>query len=152
MTCRGSTGAPCHGHTAHLSQKWMAERETVESWMSWPSTSCNKAPQERPSQWGEEVSKQQPAVACTFSYWLSLYSEPLCGCQIPYSNLSAERGPLPWLVISIFPLCLKLLSPPSKEVSICSCWRCLNEIAATLSFTAVSGKLLNSLAIMGVLP
>ena len=110
VTRRGSAPAPRHGHTAHLSQKLMAERETVGSWMSWPSTSCNKAPQERPSQWGEEVSEQQPVVACTFSYWLSLYSEPLCGCQIPSSTLCAERGPLPCLLISIFPPCLKLLS------------------------------------------
>lgn len=86
--------------------KLMAERETVRPWMSWPSTSCNKAPQERPSRWGEEVSKQQPVVACTFSYWLSLYPQPLCGCQIPYSNLSVERGPLPCLLISIFLSCL----------------------------------------------
>lgn len=55
---------------------------------------------------GEEVSKQQPAVACTFSYWLSLYPLPLCGCQIPYSNLGAEWGPLPCSLISIFPSCL----------------------------------------------
>lgn len=106
MTWNGSARAPCDGHTVHLSQKLMTEWETVRSWMSWPSTSCNKAPQERPSRWGEEVSKQQPVVACTFSYWLSLYPQPLCGCQIPYRNLSAERGPLPCLLISIFPSCL----------------------------------------------
>lgn len=82
------------------------ERETVRSWMSWPSTSCNKAPWERRSRWGEEVSKQQPVVACTFSYWLSLYPQPLCGCQLPYSNLAAERAPLPCPIITIFPSCL----------------------------------------------
>lgn len=86
--------------------KLMAQWETVRSWMSWPSTSCNKAPQDRPSRRGEEVSQQQPAVACTFSYWLSLYPQPLCGCQIPYSNLSAERGPLPCPLIPIFLSCL----------------------------------------------
>lgn len=83
-----------------------SERETVRSWMSWPSTSCNKAPWERRSRWGEEVSKQQPVVACTFSYWLSLYPQPLCGCQLPYSNLAAERAPLPCPIITIFPSCL----------------------------------------------
>lgn len=101
--------------------KLMAKWETVRSWKSWPSTSCNKAPQERPSRWGEEVSKQQPVVACTFSYWLSLYPQPLCGCQIPYSNLAAERGPLPCPLISIFPSCLsyyhryKLISLKGSE-------------------------------------
>lgn len=52
---------------------------------------------------GEEVSKQRPAAACTFSYWLSLYPLPLYGCQIPYSSLCVKRGPLPCPLISISP-------------------------------------------------
>lgn len=129
--------------------KRMAKRKAVRPWMSWPSTSCNKAPKERPSRWGEEVSKQQPAVACTLSYWLSLYPQPLCSCQIPYSNLAAERGPLPCPLISIFPSSLsyyrgyKLISLKRNRASAFNrdVWKWNSRLSF---FTVVSGKLLNS--------
>lgn len=106
-----------------------AERETGRSWMSWPSTSCNKAPQERPSRRGggeeEEVSEQQPAVACTFSYWLSPLSTALVRLSDPLQQsppLSEDPRPCPLIFyLSITSVLLrsryKLIGPQQKWAS-----------------------------------
>lgn len=100
------------------------------------------------------VSKQQPAVACTFSYWLSLYLEPLCACQIPDSNLLAERGPLSCLRVSISPSCLETLllmwtHQPTKEVRVCFAFE--NGITPVCLYCGVRHSFLNGLEIMEVL-
>lgn len=90
-----------------------------------------------------KVSKQLPAVACTFSYWLSLCPLPLCGCQVLLQRCERHARPL------LFAHGLSLPPPThQQEVSICFSWRCFDSQTPVLLHGGLE-KLLESGALHG---
>lgn len=96
----------CDCHTAHLSQTNSEAERLSDPERTGPQPAATKHHRNARAGGGRRSPSNSQRWHAHSAIDLACYPQLLCGCQIPFSNLCAERGPLPCPLISIFPSCL----------------------------------------------